>query len=167
MKIIRESLVLEAEEKTIELSAGLVIIQDGNILLGHPTGQKWQGSFSIPKGRVEEGEDLLEAAIRETSEEVGINIDKKDIEDTEPLYIDYKDKKGVPYKRVYYFIVKPKIPISSEAIIPDKKEIDWAAFLTKEAASDRIFWKLKPILDHIDNKEDKTTEPEEDLDLGL
>ena len=65
MKLVRESLIFESE-KTIQISAGLVIIQNGTILLGHPKNQAWWGTYSIPKGQVEEGEDLLQAAIRET-----------------------------------------------------------------------------------------------------
>nr|HPI82233.1 NUDIX hydrolase [Candidatus Paceibacterota bacterium] len=78
MKLVREKLFEQELDDPIQLSAGLAIIQNGSILLGHPTGQKWWGTFSIPKGQVEKGEDLLEAAIRETREEIGINIDPKD-----------------------------------------------------------------------------------------
>lgn len=162
--LVKESLLIEQEEKTIELSAGLVVIQNGSILLGHPTGQKWWGTYSIPKGNVEEGEDLLQAAIRETREEMGVTISEEDIEDTEPDYIDYKDKNGIPYKRVYYFIAKPKIAITQNAIIPDKKEIDWAGFILKNKANQRIFWRLKPVLDNI--KEEKTAEPQEKSEKG-
>ena len=173
--IVRESLIEEAQ-KAIELSAGLVIIQNGSVLLGHPTGQKWWGTYSIPKGQVEEGEDLLQAAIRETREEMGISIDKEDIEDTEPEYVEYKDKKGIPYKRVYYFVARPETPIENEAVQLDKKEIDWAGFITKEAAEQRIFWRLKPVLDNIkeeEKKEENTPEKgketpgEGEMELGL
>jgi ADP-ribose pyrophosphatase YjhB (NUDIX family) len=175
MGIVRESLILEAE-KTIQISAGLVIIQKGSILLGHPTGQKWWGTYSIPKGMVEDGEALMQAAIRETREEMGITIDVQDIEDTEPEYIEYKDKKGVPYKRVYYFVARPKTPIDNDDIQPDKKEIDWAGFILKDKAEQRIFWRLKPVLKNIEDveKPEETAAPEKEkgsdegeLDLGL
>ena len=160
MKLVREKLFEQELDDPIQLSAGLAIIQNGSILLGHPTGQKWWGTFSIPKGQVEKGEDLLEAAIRETREEIGINIDPKDIKDTEPHYIDYEDKSGKIYKRVYYFIVRPSTEISQDAIEPDKKEIDWAGFILKDKAAQRIFWRLKPILDEVEEeKEEKTEEP--------
>jgi ADP-ribose pyrophosphatase YjhB (NUDIX family) len=55
----------------LKISAGLVIIQDNKILLGHPTGAKWTNTFSIPKGEVQEGESLFDAAFRETREEFG------------------------------------------------------------------------------------------------
>ena len=152
MKLVKESLLVE--QKRLELSAGLAIIQKESILLGHPKGQKWYGTYSIPKGHVEEGEDLLEAAIRETREEIGITVDLEDIISKEPEFIDYIDKGGNLYKRVYYFLVNPKTPIKQSAIRPDKSEIDWAGFILKDAAQARIFWRLKPILDHIEEVED-------------
>jgi len=173
MKIVKESIFekkIEELDAPIKLTAGLAIIQNGSILLGHPTGSKWYGTYSIPKGEVEKGEDLLTAAIRETREEVGLSIDPKDVTDTEPRYIDYKDKSGQVYKRVYYFIVNPSTPISSDALTPDKKEIDWAGFILKDKAAERIFWRLKPILDEMEEpeKEEKPAEetPEETPEGG-
>ena len=44
----------------------------------HPGGPFWKnkeiGSWSIPKGEIEENEDYLEAAMREMEEETGISI---------------------------------------------------------------------------------------------
>jgi len=159
MKLVRESLVLEKEGP--QISSGLAIIQSGSILLGHPKGQKWWGTYSIPKGHVEEGEDLLEAAIRETREEIGITIDPEDVISTEPNLIDYKDEKGRIYKKVYYFLVNPSTPIKQSSINPDKTEIDWAGFILKDAAEARIFWRLKPILDHFDEVTDAESERKE------
>ncbi len=46
------------------------------VLLAHPGGpffkKKDDGAWSIPKGEIEEGEDLLEAAQREFEEETGV-----------------------------------------------------------------------------------------------
>ncbi len=61
-------------------SAGLIMfrIHDGvlEVLLVHPGGPFWKtkdaGAWSIPKGEVEAGEDLLSAAQREFEEELGI-----------------------------------------------------------------------------------------------
>ena len=165
MGLVRESLI--TEKKQIELSAGLAIIQKGAILLAHPKGNEWYGTYSIPKGHVEPGEDLLQAAVRETREEVGITVNAEDILDPEtPLFIDYKDPKGLLYKKVYYFIVNPAEPIRQDAITPDKKEIDWAGFILKDAAEARIFWRLKPILSHIEEvKGMEETEVEVDEDI--
>ena len=62
-------------------SAGLLMyrIEDGTlqVLLAHPGGplfkNKDEGAWTIPKGEVEAGEDLFEAAKREFEEETGIN----------------------------------------------------------------------------------------------
>jgi predicted NUDIX family NTP pyrophosphohydrolase len=62
------------------VSAGLLMyrIHDGKlqVLLAHPGGpffkNKDEGAWSIPKGEVEPGEELLEAAKREFQEEIGV-----------------------------------------------------------------------------------------------
>lgn len=55
------------------ISAG-VIITDGNyVLLCHVTGSK---HFDLPKGKVEPGEELIDAAIRELYEETSIIVSK-------------------------------------------------------------------------------------------
>jgi predicted NUDIX family NTP pyrophosphohydrolase len=62
------------------VSAGLVLFRRGpqglEVLLAHPGGPFWRdrdaGAWTIPKGIVDEGEDLLAAARREFQEETGI-----------------------------------------------------------------------------------------------
>ena len=63
------------------VSAGLVLFRRRahglEVLLAHPGGPFWRdrdaGSWTIPKGIVDEGEDLLDAARREFQEETGIS----------------------------------------------------------------------------------------------
>lgn len=59
-------------------SAGLLVFRRKpslQVLLAHPGGPFWQnrdeGAWSIPKGEVDENEDLLDAAKREFGEELG------------------------------------------------------------------------------------------------
>jgi predicted NUDIX family NTP pyrophosphohydrolase len=64
----------------LRVSAGLLMyrVRDGKlqVLLAHPGGpffkNKDEGAWTIPKGEVESGEDLLTAARREFKEETGI-----------------------------------------------------------------------------------------------
>jgi predicted NUDIX family NTP pyrophosphohydrolase len=66
-----------------KVSAGLVLyrMRDGvvQVLLVHPGGPFWAkkdaGSWSIPKGEAQPGEDLLAAAVREVGEETGLRIE--------------------------------------------------------------------------------------------
>lgn len=143
--IVKESLL---EQKKLQLAAGLVILQNHQILLVHPTGQKWKGTYSIPKGHVEEGEDFIDTAIRETKEEIGVKINPNEI-NAGPFFIDYTTKKGKLYKRVYYYIVEPQNKIKQKHFKLQKAEVDWAGFLTLEEAKKRIFWRLKDVLDYL------------------
>ncbi|MCR5878716.1 NUDIX domain-containing protein [Phenylobacterium sp. J367] len=66
-----------------EVSAGILAwrrtASGPEVLLVHPGGPWWRGkdaaAWSIPKGLVEPGEDLLAAALRETAEELGRPLD--------------------------------------------------------------------------------------------
>jgi predicted NUDIX family NTP pyrophosphohydrolase len=60
-------------------SAGLMLFRRSNgsveVLLAHPGGPFWKdrhaGAWTIPKGGIHEGEDALQTAIREFTEETG------------------------------------------------------------------------------------------------
>jgi predicted NUDIX family NTP pyrophosphohydrolase len=64
----------------LSVSAGLLLFRRGQggleVFLAHPGGPFWKtkdrGAWTIPKGLVDEGEDLLAAARREFLEETGI-----------------------------------------------------------------------------------------------
>ena len=63
-----------------EHSAGILLYRwapEGlEVLLVHPGGPFWQkrdaGAWQIPKGKIDEGEELLDAALREFEEELGV-----------------------------------------------------------------------------------------------
>jgi ADP-ribose pyrophosphatase YjhB (NUDIX family) len=134
----------------MEISAGLLIVQQNRILLAHPTNAPWYGTYTIPKGKVEEGESLLDAAIRETKEEIGIKIEVKDVKNKKkPNIIEYTNEKGKVYKILYYFIVEPKIEIVINQNKLEKKEVDWAGFVDKDEALSRIFWRFEEMIKNI------------------
>lgn len=53
-----------------KLSAGVILTDGRQLLALHPWGNK--GKLDIPKGEVDEGERVLDGAIRELGEEAGI-----------------------------------------------------------------------------------------------
>lgn len=61
------------------IGVGVVVVEDGRVLLvkrGHPP---LAGSWSIPGGVLEVGELLREAAVREAREETGLAVETLDI----------------------------------------------------------------------------------------
>lgn len=124
-------------------SAGLAIIYDNKILLAHTTSRGWYGSYGIPKGGIDKGESKLDAAIRETREEVGITIPKNLIDKTEHTFTVSTKKYG--NKIVYYYVAQ--ISNLSQIGLKDLKvpkkqlqleEVDWAGFLDYREATKRI-----------------------------
>lgn len=85
-------------------TCGVIFYRDGQILLGHATGQK---HWDLPKGKQEIGESFAEAAARECKEEIGFDVDINDLH-----YIS-----EVPYvrgKRLVVFFSSSRKPAISE-----------------------------------------------------
>lgn len=96
------------------IPASFMIMQrgDGKILLLKRYKTKWRsGWWSLPAGHGEKGESFLQSAIRETKEEVGVDVQAKDVtfshindspseeEDTEraSFYFICRDWSGEPF----------------------------------------------------------------------
>jgi ADP-ribose pyrophosphatase YjhB (NUDIX family) len=133
----------------MKISAGLAVIYNNKILLVHPTNAPWIGSYGIPKGEIEEGEDLLDAAFRETAEETGIYFSKEDLLSTNPNGVEYKSHSGYVYKKVYYFLIYLHEPIYPHQFNLQLEEVDWAGFLSYEEAETKITPRLKELLNYI------------------
>ncbi|MFO7990696.1 MAG: NUDIX domain-containing protein [Thermoplasmata archaeon] len=101
-----------------ERSAGVLLYrEDGKreyLLLHYPAGH-----WDFPKGHVENGESETETALRELTEETGVNEDEVELEDGFKEEIDYFYHKGreLSHKKVIFFLgrtCKGKINISRE-----------------------------------------------------
>lgn len=92
-----------------QYKAGVILINDeNNILLV----QNYDGKWTFPKGGIECGETIEEAAVRELFEETGIRLPKKDMK----IFIK-------SYKQTY-FICRARAEIKyDETLIQDKVEI--------------------------------------------
>ena len=97
-----------------EISSGGVVVFGNTVLLL----KKFNGDWVLPKGRVEEGESLKEAALREVFEESGVKgqvieyIDKVEYE-----FKNFKEGKTV-HKTVHWFLMKA----TSMDCVPQKRE---------------------------------------------
>jgi predicted NUDIX family NTP pyrophosphohydrolase len=113
------------------------------------------GSYGIPKGGVEEGESLIEAAMRETLEEVGIKVPKRLIDTTARTYV-LTSKKYKQVKTVHWFIVKiddlSSIGLSG-LVVPKRQlqldEVDWAGFITLDEAKKRVMQSQATVIDNL------------------
>lgn len=122
---------------SIIISAGISIIyRNEAILLVHPNGAVLSDFYGMPKGRVEEGETTLDAALRETCEEVGIVVPRSEIDPSKEEIVRYTNKRGKCRKRVHVFpyhitdyseigLDRPVLPVS----MLQREEVDWAGFV--------------------------------------
>jgi len=137
----------------MKTSCGLALIKDKKILLVHPTNSVGK-SFSIPKGMIDKDEDYITCAIRETKEEVGIQINESDIIQEEKV-IHYINKSERVYKKVYYFIVDVNhydLPRQLPMQQLQYEEVDDARFYTYDEAIKITFWRYKKMLKELKKK---------------
>ena len=136
----------------IKHSAGIALFYKNKMLMIHPTNHGKMNSWGFAKGGIEKGETPLQAAYRETFEEIGLKIPIEELT-SKPIIFEYIDKKGKKFKTVYCYVYYLKsIP---EDVIDDNwpkhylqlEEVDEARFMTKEEATEKIFWRFKPLLE--------------------
>ena len=95
------------------IAAGVFMVRkDGRVLVCHPTNHK-PDFWSIPKGKVEEGENLIDAAIRETYEESNI---------------DLSDCKGIRALEAVNYTHKKKILHPFLVLERNNSNLDWDSF---------------------------------------
>jgi 8-oxo-dGTP diphosphatase len=68
-----------------------VVFRDGKVLLGQRGKVPLRGVWSLPGGRVEPGETVLQAACRELAEETGIEADLRGILDVADVILRNED----------------------------------------------------------------------------
>jgi mutator protein MutT len=79
--------------------ATIYIECEGQILLLHRQNHKSEGNkWGIPGGKVEKNETPLQAVIRETKEETGLDISNYFIETLKPVFIEYDEKNHFVYR---------------------------------------------------------------------
>ncbi len=89
-----------------EVSAGGVVVHEGRVLVIVPTRRAADGShvLGLPKGHLDDGETILEAATREVREETGVTAELVQ-ELGEVRYWYVRDRKRVA-KSVHFFLFR-------------------------------------------------------------
>ena len=88
-----------------EKSCGTIIIDWNKILLIGAKDDDEKMFWSFPKGHQEDGETDVETALRETFEEVGLNVE---IIDQSPIIVSHTIRGGIAIKDIHLFLAKVK-----------------------------------------------------------
>jgi 8-oxo-dGTP diphosphatase len=62
-----------------EVVVGGVVVHDGKLLMVRRGNEPSRGLWSVPGGRVEKGEYLTDAVVREVKEETGVGVEVRDL----------------------------------------------------------------------------------------
>lgn len=125
----------DAVRPTLAASAA-IFRDDGRVLLASRTKAPSDGLFSLPGGRVETGESLRDAAIREVMEEIGIAIEILGFADHAEI-IEH-DAAGVPLVHYVVCCFAARWISGDPQTGPEAGEIIWA--------DDALLAKLKTTL---------------------
>lgn len=97
----------------VEVAGILIQNIDGDFLMCHPTNHP--DIWSLPKGHIEDDEEALQAAIRETKEETNLDVTKLDGNLTFLTTHQYKIEGGRRTKNLHVYLFKSNV---------DMKKID-------------------------------------------
>jgi predicted NUDIX family NTP pyrophosphohydrolase len=140
-------------------SAGILIYRKKNgkiqIFLVHPGGPFWKNkdlnSWSIPKGEVENEEDLKNTAIREFEEETGIVLSDEDKEKI--FYLgEVKSKNKIVYVFALEKDLGDEIKIKSNLVkteFGEFPEIDKGEYFNLELAKEKLVSYQKELIEMI------------------
>ena len=137
-------------------AAGVAVIYDKKILLVHPANGSWvRPIMGIPKGGVEPGEELIDAAIRELHEETGIKVSPAQLE-PQVQTVEIFNKVGKYQHSLHYFVcrIQDLSEIGLEGLsVPktqlQKEEVDWAGFIELAKAYPKVSRAQLIILDRL------------------
>lgn len=102
------------------------VVKDGKILLIRRTKDPYKGHWSMPGGKIEFGEHVEEAAIREVIEETGIKCEVECLRGIANEIIHGEDGEEMQF---IFFIVQLK-PEKTEFVESDEGKLKWHALDT-------------------------------------
>ncbi len=152
--------------KKIHAAGIFVIRKDYKVLICHPTNHSTD-VWSIPKGKIEDGEDAMDAAMRETYEETNIDFHhddrlsvNKNFDIFEMDVVDYshkrKDLKSFVFKEVKHSDIKwSEVEIKCNSNVPDERggfaEMDLYKWVTLENAKKLLHYTQSECINKFEN----------------
>lgn len=120
--------------KVSESAGGVVLNKKGEVLVVNQQGNSW----SLPKGGIEKGEAVLEAAKREIYEESGIKkleyIKELGVYQRHPMAKDPKKEIKTKIKKIHIFLFKTR----QEKLDPKDPHNPEAKWMAKENVADLL-----------------------------
>jgi 8-oxo-dGTP diphosphatase len=129
-----DQLVEEADlDGVVQLVVGAVVEDDGKVLLlKRPADDFMGGIFELPSGKVEPGEDLKAALVREVEEETGLQV----VVATAYLgSFDYLSGSGKK-SRQFNFVVK--VDAAEPVVLQEHDEFQWAPIEEELPVTDAV-----------------------------
>ncbi len=116
--------------KDLIIAAGGIVLQNGRVLLVYrPRYNDW----SLPKGKVDDGESPLETAIREVREETGYEVEPGEFAGSCGYMVKNKPK------TVLYWVMTPR----KQFEIQDREEVSELVWLPIEEARSKLTYVLE------------------------
>ncbi|MCL2586651.1 MAG: 8-oxo-dGTP diphosphatase [Firmicutes bacterium] len=116
----------------------LWVVQDGRILLGRKKRGWRAGIYNGIGGKVDEGEDITAAAIRETQEEIGITPTKFEKVGLAEFIVYFKGERARLFGHMYIATEYEGEPTESDEMAPAWFDIDQVPY--SEMWSGDILW---------------------------
>lgn len=112
-----------------ELSCGCIVVNNDNeILLEREISRNGDRFWGFPKGHMEPGETEMQTALRETKEEVGLDVE---IINENPIDNNYFLHNGEVLKRVSHYLARPT---GSVELKLQAEEVEQARFMSLDEA---------------------------------
>lgn len=115
-----------------------LIIKGDKVLMIKEKNQVAEGTWNLPGGHIRLKEKVIDAVVRETFEETGLNFIPESIIG---IYT------SCPDNHYYHFVVKGEVSEENQMVSPEELESDWVSLTEITARELRNAQRLEKIID--------------------